>query len=399
MQVLAFYVNKFKVSGEIDLGYSGGLKSFLHKLKISDTVYSPPHREADYEAIDSIPNDFHDSHIIDIKDTLKPYLDSISDIEEKDTITSVNEKQYNEKLNASDDSVKDKEHVQYHPEPDSISQPDSAKIHKKSIDGDSVYKIKSSLADHEKDSVVPTVYEPAVNYFGEHKLKPQKPITEKAETTSTEWAFPFLIFALLLFAVAKYYFFRRLRQMISATYATRLFNQMERDGNIFNELVSILLFANFGLVFSMFVFQTLDYFSVFQTFVNLSPVKIIFLFISLIIFFFLIKYYVLRFLGWLFKAIVATVSYFKNIIIFNILIGLILLPIVFINAFNPSYLLIYAGWGIFFIANLVKIARGVLISYNTSEFSMYYIILYLCAIELAPLLVIAKFSADYIKAL
>ncbi len=249
----------------------------------------------------------------------------------------------------------------------------------------------------EKPDTLITIHEPAVKYFGKHHLEPQNPVTMINNGTSFDWVFPFMVFSLMMMACVKYFFYHRMKQFASALFATRFFYQMERGDNIFKEWISFMLSFNFLVVFSLLIWQTLDYLSVFEIIYLPKPVQLIFtLFLATACYLFL-KYCFIGFLGWVFKTYYASEAYFKNVIVFNMLIGVLLMPFVFINFYIASDLLLYASWGIFALTNLFKIIRGVCLAYNIAQFSGYYLFLYICGVELAPLLIIARLSADYLK--
>ncbi len=331
-------------------------------------------------------------------DTVKPPLiETEPRVEKKnDTVPSFYE-HTGEKPIAVEDTVSESKMIQAGAEDDFYQGQKEEKITQKDIHPDSVYTVKANSDYFEiTDNVFPK-HEPAVSYFGEHHLEPQNPVTKVDETASNEWAFPLIVFSLLMVVFAKYFFYGRLKQVFSASIATRFFNQMKRDGNILKEWISVLLFTNFLLVFSLLAYQTLDYLSVLKSFSFSSPLIIVSVFILIVIAFLVIKYYLIKFLGWLFKAFYVSDAYYKNIIIFNMLTGVFLLPFVIINIYVASDILLYATWGIFAATNLFKAIRGLLIGYNIAQFSGYYLILYLCGVELAPLLLIIRFSVNYLN--
>lgn len=263
---------------------------------------------------------------------------------------------------------------------------------------DSIYTVEVAPEYFEGTDSIFATHEPATEYFGEHYLMPQNQVKQLEKAESVDWAFPLLILSLLFVAIAKQQYFGRFKQIISASLASRFFNQMEREGNLFDERITLLLFANFLLVFSMLTFQTLQYFSVLKSLSLAHPLIIVSVSMLVFIFFFVLKYYLLVFLGWVFKSITAARVYLKNILIFNMLIGVMLLPFVFINLYLSSDIFLFCAWGVFIMANILKALRGILLGYNATHFSGYYLILYLCGVEIVPLLLIYKISVDYYNA-
>jgi len=350
-----------------------------------DSVVKPDSEQLLIEA-DSIPEN----------DTIILYLlEDPSTIEEKtDTIPSLN-KHLEDSLTTEKDTIIDiekplKEQVVEQPVQQITVTPGPTRIHP-----DSLYTVKASPEHFEMADSIFETSEPAVNYFAEHHLEPQYLVKKIEKPESVDWAFPLFVGCLLFVAITKYFFYGRVKQMLSAALATRFFNQMEREGNFFNEQISYLLSANFLIVFSLLLFQTFDYFSVLKSFLLTNPLQIFSLTALALVLFFTIKYIVLNFLGWVFKSVSAAMAYYKNILIYNMLIGIAILPFVLINMYVPSNIFFYSSWGIFVIANLAKVTRGVFMGYNTAHFSGYYLILYLCGIELVPLLLFYKFSVNY----
>jgi hypothetical protein len=70
------------------------------------------------------------------------------------------------------------------------------------------------------------------------------------------------------------------------------------------------------------------------------------------------------------------------------------MPLVLLIAFFPAATIffIWSGIIILIITFFYRLFRGVTIWSSLSSFSLYYFILYLCALEIAPLLIIFKLA-------
>ena len=165
-----------------------------------------------------------------------------------------------------------------------------------------------------------------------------------------------------------------------------------------NNWASFFLFLNFLLVFSLLIYLSLEnwgYYKILEDFPLMLSLSYILLAITA---FYMIKYILVFFVAWIFKTQAATESYFLNILLINQTTGIILLPILVISVYNPTLNLILSVWILLILFSLFKIIRGAYLGYKTLDFSVYYLILYLCAIEFAPLILIIKLTRNTLTA-
>jgi hypothetical protein len=92
-------------------------------------------------------------------------------------------------------------------------------------------------------------------------------------------------------------------------------------------------------------------------------------------------------------------SYYNStVFIYNRMVGLVLLPIIsvvpFINTQFAPWLL-YAGIVALIALYFFRIFRGIQIGIK-NRLSIFYLILYLCALEILPLLVLYKLVETYV---
>jgi hypothetical protein len=215
------------------------------------------------------------------------------------------------------------------------------------------------------------------------------------EDNSDDWKVFFLLAGISSLALARFFFSSRIGLFIKAATGNVSFNQMEREGGFFNETLTYLLFFNFLLVFSLLIWQTIAYFQLTPAHQFLGPFLLFVTLIILITLFFLFKSLLLGFVAWVFKTSLPTAAYMKNIFLFNQLIGLALIIPVAYLIYNPSITGLMFTWSLWLFLNLLKVVRGVIIGYNVSAFPGYYLILYLCTIEFAPLMLIIKLGSNY----
>lgn len=238
---------------------------------------------------------------------------------------------------------------------------------------------------------------PAAELYGNHELPTvfiQKELKNKTKKPDKDiFTITFLI-TLLVLGLANFLFPLRFRETLLAAFSARHFNQLEREGGIMDNWVSFFLFFNFIVVFAVFVFLSIKKFGGIG-FIDNSPVvlQIGYSAIAISIFLF-VKFIVVRFIAWVFRTENAARVYFLNILTFNHWIGIVLLPVLIIDVFNQSIHFTGFAWIIFILLNAFKIIRGAYIGHKNLNFSAYYLFLYLCAIEIAPLIIVLKIARD-----
>ena len=237
-------------------------------------------------------------------------------------------------------------------------------------------------------------------YGGPHKLEATvyPDIIPFTSADSSDWVLIVLLACMLLISVASYNFSARMAFSIKAFFALRFFYQLDKESMFFRDTPTYLLIANFLLVIALLFYQVLDYYNHLAHFAHFHPLIIFGVLLMAFILFYTIKAMAIKLLAWIFSTEKASFIYLENIFLSNIFLGLILLPIVFYNAFTPSLTNIYVMLALLLAINLYKLLRGSLLAYATSGFSVYYLFLYLCGVELAPLLVIYKVLTIYFTA-
>jgi len=96
-----------------------------------------------------------------------------------------------------------------------------------------------------------------------------------------------------------------------------------------------------------------------------------------------------------FKNIDTAKEYIQNILIYNLVLGILLLPLLLliIYTYHELFLFIAGGLAIFILG--LRFIRGIAIGLSDSKFSLIHLFLYLCTLEILPLAFAAKFLSKY----
>jgi len=222
------------------------------------------------------------------------------------------------------------------------------------------------------------------------------PVAVVEERISSDWIAYVLVVCLSLLAIARFFFPGRIRQMLLAVFSYRYFSLVDKEGIMFRETPSYLLIINYILIISLFIFQTLVFFDLSGNWQNVHDLVMYGMIVLFFSAFYMLKRTMLGFLAWIFETRKANSTYFTNLFLYNQFIGVLILPCIFYHAFSLTDYGLYAAWALVILFNVFKIGKGALLGHRISGFSGYYLFLYLCGVELAPLLILGKAASVYL---
>ena len=211
---------------------------------------------------------------------------------------------------------------------------------------------------------------------------------KKLLRNNPDWLIGVMVFSFIIFASVRLIFNKYLSQLFQATTNYSTFTRMfrERYFNFFH--ASFRLDLVFNLVLALFSYQFIsDYkinFGLKQSFMVYLAC------LGIVLGYFTAKRLVYQLIGVLTESRQEIQEYLFNIKIYNRVLGLLLLPVTAIIAFVPMGRiepLLFSGLLIIAILYLFSIIRGSKI-FLKKHFSISYLILYLCTLEILPLILI-----------
>jgi hypothetical protein len=224
--------------------------------------------------------------------------------------------------------------------------------------------------------------------FKPHNLLPKHSGPLAINQQATDWITIVFVVCLFIFAWIQTSYAKRLNQIFRAVAQSHHVNQLERDGNIFKERIALGLGLNYYLISSIFIFQILREFGIVPAGFNTFSITGI-IFIALLVFQSL-KSFVIYTSGVIFNTTESARQYQLIILIFNYIIGIVLLPVVVIAFYWNSVAFLISGIIIVSLLLLYRIARGFLTGQDNKSYNLFYLFLYLCTLEILPLLLIFK---------
>ena len=206
---------------------------------------------------------------------------------------------------------------------------------------------------------------------------------------TADWEIGVFIISLLLLVFVRFFHNSYLQLISEATVNFNTANRMFREKSMSLIQASVQMDILFYIVFSFFVFQLSRFFNV-----QIYKIPIIeyLIICGIVVGFFIVKKAIYVFQGNICKSYTETKEYLFNINIYNRVLAVILLPIVMTLTFsklNNIKWLIFLGLFFVTICYFLVIIRGMKILIQ-KRFSIFYLILYLCTLEILPFLYIYK---------
>ncbi len=178
--------------------------------------------------------------------------------------------------------------------------------------------------------------------------------------------------------------------VMASFYSKRILSQVSKEDGLLSSWAFIGLFLLFGLTFGLFLYQISSYYEIFyrisgfQLFVALS---------LMIIAIFVVKLLLLKFIGFIFNISKVVSEYITTLYLTYFNITFVFLPVTLcfslLAAAYIPYILILAliTVGVIFIWQYLRSSVNII---STFQFPKFYLFIYLCALEICPILILIK---------
>jgi hypothetical protein len=230
--------------------------------------------------------------------------------------------------------------------------------------------------------------------FKDHALKPVNPNARPVNDMVSDW-FTISLFALVLvFTWFRIFYYRIFQQIISAWYNVTTSNQIVRDESLLLQRASLFISVISYMLAGLFLHQLSV---IYKWQIDWMPKGIVrfVIFSAGVATAYTMKMILLRFFAVAFGQERPAALYIFNIFLMITMAGLILLPVNIILAYAPGDVktwLVPLSLACIAALFLYRIVRAVLIWTGIPGFSVFYLFLYLCTFEIAPLLVLWKLT-------
>jgi hypothetical protein len=211
-----------------------------------------------------------------------------------------------------------------------------------------------------------------------------------ARKTRDQWVIGTIIGLLLYTALLNRIMSKDVESVWQSFYSKRILSQVGKEDSIINAWTFMALFLLFGLTLGLFLYQLAQYKNVYY---SINSVRLFVSFSLIILVALAIKFLIVKFLGFVFNINKLVSEYLSVLYLSYFNIGFIFLPVTVCFCLLASELISYILWIALVLAIVIFVWQYLRSSVNIVSnilFHKFYLVVYLCALEICPILILIK---------
>jgi len=257
---------------------------------------------------------------------------------------------------------------------------------------DSSYLYTESI---QKDGIfIQRKFEQRIDRFFVEKGRTEIQAVNRSNKIVPIWINLSVLFWILVVVFARQSYSIRLRQIFTAVFNPKNAKQLQQEGSLlFQGFPALLIILN-AFTLAFFAFKTYNdfypdslYFSIFEGFLILFAAIIIFQ---------IGKILTISFISILFDTRKISSRYMLDQYMFYITNGLILFPLLLLFQFSNFKIFLFIALFIHLSLWLYRLIRAFIIGLECTNYSWYYLIVYLCTLEVLPFFLLYKLSLQFV---
>jgi len=204
------------------------------------------------------------------------------------------------------------------------------------------------------------------------------------------WVIAVVLFLVLFFAVIRFFFPSELNTIVYAFYSNQALSKINKEDSLFNSWPFIFLYLLFSLNTGLYLYLSGKYLGIsypakgFELFIYLSAV---------VVGLFTMKIIALRILGFLFDVQRLVREYVSVLYLSYFNAAILSLPVVIafsLTSYRFAVIYSYIGVAMVILIFLLQFLRAGANILSNYKFPKVYLIIYLCALEFCPLIILLK---------
>ncbi|MBC35033.1 MAG: hypothetical protein CL663_03190 [Bacteroidetes bacterium] len=215
----------------------------------------------------------------------------------------------------------------------------------------------------------------------------------KISKGNEQWVGLILLLGFIILAFVNFNHSRRFSQMFKAVFTKNHLNQMIREGNFFKEQSAVLLLLNFGLSAGLSIYFATDLLFPMSGFTR-NP-EFFGYFLIFIAALWILKLFIIKTNSIIFKTPKPAYEIALYIFISNLLSGVIILPLITIYYYSGISAFLFIAFICYLALYIIRLVREYMIGSAYSIFSVLHLFLYLCCLEIIPLVIVIKIVSIY----
>jgi hypothetical protein len=201
------------------------------------------------------------------------------------------------------------------------------------------------------------------------------------------WQTAILVLCLFILAFVKAFNNSRFKQSVKAIFSYSVAQEITREEKVFFHRANLLLSTAHLLIISLFVYHL--YNTIISSSNHLSQfIMITGFFVAM----YLVKYIFSKILFFIFDDTSLSAEYIFNVALYNNLLGATLLPVIgflYYSNLEPNIVITYLAIPLLLINFILRLIRLIIIG-KSKGVSYFYIFLYICTLEILPLVVLFR---------
>ena len=223
-----------------------------------------------------------------------------------------------------------------------------------------------------------------------HQASKSRLMEGRGRQTRDQWVIVIIIGLLVYTAILNTVMGKDFESVWQSFYSKRMLSQVSKEEGLINSWTFLALFLLFGLTFGLFLYQFAAsrhvYYSIsgFQLFISLS-----FIILTL----FAVKFLILKFIGFVFNINKLVSEYLSVLYVTYFNIAFVFLPVAVCFSLLSDKLIPYILALAFMLVVFIFIWQYLRSSVNIISsilFHKFYLFVYLCALEICPILILIK---------
>ena len=207
------------------------------------------------------------------------------------------------------------------------------------------------------------------------------------------WNLALLGLMLLLIVLNKQLYPRQFRQVLSVPGGVAHTNQLLREWNPLRSFICVSFTLGYILLMALFVQKSCVILS--HDMVKYNGWDVFGTLTAIVAGWVLLRYLMLHFVNWLFQTrdtVDRQMSVQFSISIFTLIV---MVPVVLLLLYNPTKYFVWVGLGLLGLAAVFRLILGIIETRVATKMSTFYIFLYLCALEIAPIATLVTAGLRY----
>ncbi len=208
--------------------------------------------------------------------------------------------------------------------------------------------------------------------------------------TRDQWVIAVIIGLLLYTAILNRIMSKDFESVWQSFYSKRILSQVSKEDSIINSWTFIGLFLLFGLTFGLFLYLLAQYYHVYY---SISGVRLFTSLSLIILILFAIKFLVVKFLGFVFNINKLVSEYLSVLYLTYFNIAFVFLPVALCFSLLTNQLIPYILAIALVLIIVIFVWQYIRSSVNIISnilFHKFYLFVYLCALEICPILILIK---------